>query len=266
MPRASQHTVLPPTPAPSSAFVRGMEERAFNAWPAHQTLVTQGWVLRLSGGFTKRANSVNPLAPEGDFEALRAEAAALYARQALPAIFRITPLAPSGADAALAAAGYAPFDPSLVLTRPLTAADAASMPLGDDMLLAPTAGTTWLDGFAAANGVVPHHRALHHTMVQAIAHPAVFATLQAQGQAVGFGLAVYERGMVGLFDIAIAPSQRGGGRGRLLVQSLLHWGARLGAHTAYLQVRAQNAPALALYEGLGFSEAYRYHYRMPPGH
>ncbi len=243
-------------------LVRTLEECAFNAWPAHQTVFCQGWVLRLAGGFTKRANSANPLAPEAPFEAVRAEAETLYARHGLPAVFRITPLAPPEADAALQAAGYAHFDPSLVLQRPL--APQAHYALAADVSLSASPSTAWLDGFAAANGVAPHHRALHHALVQAIAPLAVFATLhaQGQGQAVGFGLAVCERGWVGLFDIAVAATHQRCGRGRSLVQALLDWGAAQGARGAYLQVRAQNAAALRLYEALGVKPAYGYHYRV----
>ena len=35
-------------------------------------------------------------------------------------------------------------------------------------------------------------------------------------------------------------------------------------NTATLFVVATNAPAVALYEGLGYRELYRYHYRMVP--
>ena len=45
--------------------------------------------------------------------------------------------------------------------------------------------------------------------------------------------------------------------------ALLHWGAEAGATSAYLQVRAQNTPALRLYESMGFKTAYGYHYRVP---
>lgn len=242
--------------------IRALEERSLNAWPAHQTVLHGGWALRLSGGFTKRANSANAVEPGAPFAGVREAAAALYARQGLAAVFRLSPLAPPEADRELAAAGYEHFEPSLVLHRPLVAAPSPADPA---VRLAPTPSSDWMEGFAAANGVAPHHRGLHRLTLQAIAQPAAFATLTTpQGHAAGFGLAVLERGAVGLYDIAVAPAQRGCGRGRALVQALLHWGAAAGATSAYLQVRAHNAVALRLYESLGFGVAYRYHYRAPP--
>jgi ribosomal protein S18 acetylase RimI-like enzyme len=148
----------------------------------------------------------------------------------------------------------------VVLHRPLAG---LAKPSGGATVMS-AATDAWLEGFANANGVALHHRALHRTTVQAIAHPTAFAVLHTpEGQPVGFGLAVMERGAVGLYDLAVAPAHRGCGRGRVLVEALLHWAAEAGATSAYLQVRAQNAAALRLYEGLGFKTAYGYHYRVP---
>ncbi|MFY3385983.1 GNAT family N-acetyltransferase [Paracidovorax sp. MALMAid1276] len=252
----------PTAPAAPAALIRALEERAFNAWPAHQTVFHRGWVFRLSGGYTKRANSVNALVPGAPFDGVREAAAALYARHGLPAVFRISPLAPPEADAELADAGYAHFDPSVVLYRPL-APGSVERSEGPQALVSTSPSDTWLEGFATANGVAPHHRRLHQRMLESIAHPAAYALLLDQGYGVGFGLAVLERGSVGLFDLAVASTHRGGGRGRALVQALLHWAVQAGATSAYLQVRAHNDAALRLYEGMGFRAAYEYHYRVP---
>lgn len=248
-------------PNAPGALIRALEERAFNAWPSHQTVFHRGWVFRLSGGYTKRANSVNALVPGAPFDGVREAATTLYARHGLPAVFRISPLAPPEADRELAEAGFAHFDPSLVLHRPLSPGGIG--PADACTLVSASPSDAWLDGFAAANGVAPHHRRLHRSMLESIAHPTAYALLHDQGHAVGFGLAVLERGSVGLYDLAVAASHRGAGRGRALVHALLHWAAESGATSAYLQVRAQNEAALRLYESMGFKTAYGYHYRVP---
>jgi ribosomal protein S18 acetylase RimI-like enzyme len=238
--------------------IRAVEERSFNAWPARRTVLSGGWVFRLSDGYTKRANSANALQPNVPFAEVRAAAEALYARHDLPPVFRLSPLAPPEADRELDAAGYTFFDPSFVLIAPMPAAGGAA-----DVEIAHSPSHAWLDGFAAANGIANSRRPIHDLMVSSIAMPAAFATLREGGKPIGFGLAVYERHAVGLFDIVIAPSERRRGKGRVLTGALIQWGRSAGARTAYLQVREQNAVARRLYAALGFQEAYRYHYRVP---
>lgn len=51
--------------------IRLLEERGFNAWPVPQTLAIGGWLLRLSGGHTMRANSIDALAPGIPFQEIR---------------------------------------------------------------------------------------------------------------------------------------------------------------------------------------------------
>jgi ribosomal protein S18 acetylase RimI-like enzyme len=68
-------------------------------------------------------------------------------------------------------------------------------------------------------------------------------------------------GLVGLFCLAVDPARRRGGVGTALVRALL---ARSAAEVAYLQVEASNAPAIGLYERLGFGEAFRYCHRVAP--
>jgi ribosomal protein S18 acetylase RimI-like enzyme len=43
----------------------------------------------------------------------------------------------------------------------------------------------------------------------------------------------------------------------------MKWALGRGAAFAWLQVEADNEPAIALYRSIGFAEAYRYHYRSP---
>lgn len=251
------------TPSPALTLVHRVETHAFRAWPAPEVQVQGDWLLRGAGGFTKRANSANAAVPQAGFGGVQAAAEAFYARRALPAVFRLTPLAGPEADAALAAAGYEAFDPSRVMARPLPKSPPPCPP-GVDVTDRPGAG--WLEGFARANGVDGRHHRMHHAMVRAIAAPAGFATLREAGVAIGFGLAVCEDGLTGFYDIVISPAHRRRGHGRTLMQGLLAWARDQGATEAYLQVRDGNAGARQLYAGLGFADLYRYHYRVPqPG-
>ena len=240
------------------AVVRAFEERAFNAWPARQTVCFNGWLFRMAGGFTRRANSVNAVEPGAECAGVRAAAEALYAQHGLPAVFRLSPLAPTDADDELTDAGYAAFDPTHVAVSSLAGAERDA-----SVHIASTPLPEWLDGFAAANRIDASHRPMHDAIVQAIALPAVFAMLHVHGEPIGFGLAVLERGAVGLYDIVIDPSKRRQGHGGTLTRALLHWGREQGASSAYLQVREQNDAARRLYAGLGFVDLYRYHYRVP---
>jgi ribosomal protein S18 acetylase RimI-like enzyme len=81
------------------------------------------------------------------------------------------------------------------------------------------------------------------------------------GHVDALALAVVDADLVGLFEVMTAPERRRRGLARALTAGLLRWGRMQRASTCWLAVAAENLPAVRLYEGLGFREAYRYHYR-----
>lgn len=60
-----------------------------------------------------------------------------------------------------------------------------------------------------------------------------------------------------ILDVAVKYSHRGKGIGRLLVQWALDFSREHGASLLFLEVRAGNAEAIALYRSLGFKESGR---------
>lgn len=82
------------------------------------------------------------------------------------------------------------------------------------------------------------------------------------GEVAACGLGVRQDRFLGIFDLVVNPRQRRQGCGKAVVEALLAWGKEEGARTAYLQVTAENEPALKLYAGLGFREEYPYWYRV----
>jgi len=95
-------------------LIDAIESAALNAWPAPRQVMYDGWLLRFTGGESKRVNSVNvrhpsmlPLDEKIRFCEL------LYAKQGLPVIFRLSqPFTSEKVYFALDRAGYREFDPN----------------------------------------------------------------------------------------------------------------------------------------------------------
>jgi GNAT superfamily N-acetyltransferase len=240
--------------------IRALEARAFRAWPALESRTAQGWVQRFSGGYTKRANSINALEPKGPLTPqLKESLEAPYRALGQPPVWRLTPLAPAGADALLAEAGYRRIDESLVQRASLDGRFIADPEVRFD----PLPSDDWLAGFAALSPVAPQHRETMARMLRSIVAPVGFARVEDNGRPVAFALGVADGDHVGLFDVLVAPQARRRGLARRLTQSVGAWGREHGARFAYLQVVATNAAALPLYADLGFATVYSYAYRMP---
>ena len=245
-----------------SAEIRTIEELSLNAWPAQQNLLIDGWLLRFSGGYTRRANSVNPLYPstmalDGKIQACE-EA---YRQQGLPTIFKLTPTSqPPELDARLASLGYRREADTSVQTRALSGFAAPTDP---DLLLEDHLNDAWLAAYARMSASQPAQLSQHRAILMAIQPQTCFAALQMQGQTVACGLAVCQNGRVGFYDILVDSAYRQQGLGERLMRGLLSWGqSQCQAHSAYLQVMHNNPPALRLYAKLGFRESYTYWYRV----
>lgn len=70
----------------------------------------------------------------------------------------------------------------------------------------------------------------------------------------GFVLARVAGDEAEILTLAVAPSARGRGLGRALLQAVIRSTAEQGAASLFLEVGADNPAALALYAGLGFSK------------
>ena len=83
----------------------------------------------------------------------------------------------------------------------------------------------------------------------------------------GFLLASVAAGEAEVLTLAVAPLARRHGVARRLVAGFLAVAAARGGQVAFLEVAADNAAALALYQALGFAVAGRRkgYYRTPEG-
>src|SRR5260221_12454053 len=73
------------------AMIRFIEELSLNALPSQQTVYYDGWIVRFANGYTRRANSVNPLYPSTiPLEEKIEYCEALYGSKGQSTIFKLT--------------------------------------------------------------------------------------------------------------------------------------------------------------------------------
>ncbi len=248
----------------NSNLIQRIEEASFNAWPALNVLLYDGWLLRFANGYTKRANSVNGLYHGSlQTETKIDYCEAIYTQQHLRPVFRLTPLISSDdLDHHLRARNYKRIDRTSVQLLDLRKFGQAH---SERAVILPDPGAieSWLRTFHELN---PQRRdaATHERMLQKIVGATCLMVLMVNSGIVACGLAVADGEYLGLFDIVTAVEHRRKGYGIELMTSLLNWGLTMNSRYAYLQVMTNNAPANHLYGRFGFQEIYQYWYRVAP--
>jgi N-acetylglutamate synthase len=240
-------------------MIRRLEEISLNAWPAFQTQLVDGWVIRFADGFSRRSNSVLPLyPPQGSVLENIRTCESLYRERGLRSIFKLTPAAePKELDLILSAEGYRPEAETAVQTlalRDATGPAGAGADLRDDL------SEEWIAALCALNAYDPRQHETVRALTRLIQPPRTFASIRSGGRIIACGLGVIRRGHLAVFDIVVDKEFRRRGYARQIMHSLLEWGGRQSAAMAFLQVMTNNPAALDMYARLGFREQYRYIY------
>jgi GNAT superfamily N-acetyltransferase len=232
-----------------------------NAWPALRTFLYDGWVVRFGGGYTRRANSVNPIYPSTiDTNKKITFCHELYAGQGLKTIFKLTrEIYPLDLDSVLKRNGYIAEAETSVQTMPLHMLEAKEY---GPVRIVTYIDNGWIDAFFRMTDSPVEHKTTLKAILKRIATPKCLAYIKVDNKIVACGLGVFEQEMIGLFDIIVASGFRGKGYAKRIVNGILLWAKKEGAKTAYLQVMVENKTALGLYNKLGFAEQYRYWYRV----
>jgi ribosomal protein S18 acetylase RimI-like enzyme len=253
-----QLTSIPPK------LISHLEELAANAWPAEVVQVVDGWRLRFNRNVTRRANSVWPNQAGNDhtLEEKLALVEDFYARRGCPARYQICPAAqPANLDEILAARGYRSDAYTAVQIASLETVLARTASHPYPVIISETFDGRWFNAYCQAEQVSPQAAEGRRSILQRIEPRTGYALLQSEDQVLAVGLGVVERGWVGLFSFVTLPEFRRQGAATRVIHALAQWGQTHAASQIYLQVMANNAPALALYARLGFETLYYYHYR-----
>jgi GNAT superfamily N-acetyltransferase len=234
-----------------------LERLAARGWRALEEEPLGDWLLRAGGGFTGRANSVlvvgNPGMPLPDAVDT---VTGWYTERGLRPCAQLAGVQSRAADAAFAAAGWEPDSETLVLTAPISTPPSVGVPVD----LAGKPDDAWLAGYRYRGAELPPVA----TEVLTNAEDVVFASVRPDsGPLAAVARGVLTDGWLGVTAVTVAEEHRRRGLATAVMAALQGWAAERGAHSVYLQVTADNAPARALYRRAGFIEHHRYHYRRP---
>jgi ribosomal protein S18 acetylase RimI-like enzyme len=94
---------------------------------------------------------------------------------------------------------------------------------------------------------------------------ALYAYVQSAGVSLAAGTACISRDWLSVHGMRTLPHAQGQGLGASLLAAFTDLARQRGITRAFLQVEADNAPALALYRRFGFTTAWTYHYWKAPG-
>lgn len=236
---------------------RALEEAAARAWPHRSELRDEGWLLRFSGGGSKRANSVQTLRWTGsDVDAAIDRAERAYREHGQTPVFQVVDVSePAALDSHLAARGYEVIDRTLLMIKsPQAKAVPAQVNVFDDP---PDA---WFDIYLST--VTPDRQATAPAIIAGLPRPRRFFMAEINGRPASAGLAVAEGRYCGVECMATLEKQRGQGGALAVLNAIESWAAESGAATLWLQVVEANAPARRLYDGAGFEKAGAYWYRV----
>ena len=252
------------TTAFDATLLSRIEDAGLNASAPPQQRWLDGWLLRLSPGKAKRARCINAVAigrmPVQ--EKLRL-ADPVFAEAGLPLIVRITPFSqPAGLDAVLASMGMRTLDDTRVMVCPdLALLQTAALPSG--LSLQSVGHEPFAHAVGGLRGSPLSQRQAHaqRLALSPVPFDAYVIRRHEDGQVLACGQFCIESDLVGLYDIYTAKAMRGQGLSRALCATLLSIARGRGARVGYLQVEGDNGAARAVYRKLGFTDAYRYHYR-----
>jgi len=245
---------------------RRIEEAGLNALQTQRQLFYDGWLLKLSAGKAKRARSVNAFFGSTLSLPRKIEhCEKIYAQHGLAPLFRMTPFnCPADLEDALAARGYVAFETTLVQAMKMDEAPAIPA-AADDVDIAALGAAAFVETVGELRGSTVGQREAHRERLENSPLDKRSVAVSAAGRVVCTAQVAVEGGLVGVYDVVTAEDARGKGYATLACASLLSWAWQHGANLAYLQVSADNAPAISIYRKFGFATIYTYHYRGPPG-
>jgi GNAT superfamily N-acetyltransferase len=244
------------TGAPFSLRIQELEHLSDLTWPADEITELGKWRLRISDGFTMRANSVLPTgaAPFGepnlDIDKAVDEVVKIYQEKGLTPTFTLPLPLYEELDNYLASFGWNVKIGAEYLVSEIP--DSLDLDSADfEIVITAEPTPEWLE-------VQSDHR-LERIMRN---YPARYAQIKFQNKTIAIGRIATSAKWSLATRVFVNPEFRGKGIGALLMRALMAAAKEEGATKVGLQVDSENGAGLALYKSMGFRFHHSCNYRV----
>jgi GNAT superfamily N-acetyltransferase len=237
--------------SPQTLRIEEIERIASATWPALEQVALGDWILRASGKFTMRANSVLALgSPNIAMDEAINKVVEFYQARDLTPAFHIALPTHVELDALLESKGWSEKIIVHVMVADIYRSALSNCERGAwEFAHEPSDEWLNLQNDAGAREIMARY-------------PAIYAGLRVDGHLVAVGRAANLEKWTVLTRLFVRPELRGRGLGKILLTALLHQASNHGATKALLQVGSRNAPAIRLYKESGFTLHHAYKYRV----
>ena len=219
--------------------IKILEEALINSMPSLQTILVNGWVVRMNKNYTYRANCVCPLLYDNanDIHSQIHICEELFISNKLPPVFKVTPALQDGLAEILLTRGYKNVKTVKVMLCKIDNIETDSF---YEIRSLEKPDNEWCMASAKLTGLVqPDFIDVHCQNLRSIA-------------------------VKGIYDLHVDVNFRRRGIGTAICQSILHYGICHNAKYAYLIVNSKNKNAISLYVQMGFREIYAYDFYCKP--
>ena len=240
--------------APLTLRVLELDQICNLTWPATEELVNSGWLMRAADGVTNRANSILPLLANleagvlTDFSEKLEIAQDFYQKRNLPTIFQVALPTWQVLSEKLRSIGAVETLHGNTMVADLTSSK-LNVPDSFEILQSNQFSTEWL-GVHPTPGI--------EKILAGCA--ATYLTMIKNGQAIATCRIALAKGWSSLTRVYVHQDFRGQGLGKAITDAALVASFEQGATKALLQVEANNAIAIGVYESLGFNFHHEYFY------
>lgn len=238
-----------------------IEKTATRAWPAETTKLYEHWLLRKNKGVTKRANSVFTIGEMPERSDWLAEIELFYEAQNITPCFYITEATPRELDCILQENNYK-VGPKLSILSATSEGVIEKIAENDQYRIEVSneVSSHWMTSFLTLEGHSEKHREAFQTIFRGIRLTKGFISLYLDEEVVAVATIASEHGWGYVSNVVVNTKYRRRGIASQLLLHLAKWALAQHTEHLFMQVLANNEPALHLYQKLGFTELTKSYY------